>query len=112
MRSDDYGTTWTNLGIILKARPEHVACGTGNAYFVGGIGDVSAVLNDECTDLYIFFSQYSPTRRGRGCRWRVCRGRTAMIRWAASMCGSTESGRHPMWSTGPIPIPFLNRMTP
>jgi len=66
MRSHDYGTTWTNLGIILKARPDAVACGTGNAYFVGGIGDVSAVLNDDRTDLYIFFSQYSPNPSGQG----------------------------------------------
>ncbi len=66
MRSEDQGATWTNLGIILRARPERVACGTGNAYFVGGIGDISAVLNEDRTDLYIFFSQYSPTPSGQG----------------------------------------------
>lgn len=66
MRSEDQGATWTNLGIILRARPERVACGTGNAYFVGGIGDISAVLNEDRTDLYIFFSQYSPNPSGQG----------------------------------------------
>lgn len=66
MRSEDQGATWTNLGILLRAHPERVACGTGNAYFVGGIGDISAVLNEDRTDLYIFFSQYSPKPSGQG----------------------------------------------
>ena len=66
MRSDDYGVTWTDLGSILKADRNRIACDTGNAYFVGGIGDVSAVLNDDRTDLFIFFSQYSPNPSGQG----------------------------------------------
>jgi hypothetical protein len=90
MRSEDYGSTWTNLGIILRANPDRVACGTGNAYFVGGIGDVSAVLNQDRTDLYIFFSQYSPNPSGQGVS-------VARLPWAHR---DDPVGRVDVWADG------------
>jgi len=58
-RSRDRGETWEDLGIILEAPPGWYDCATPNQYFVGGVGDVSAVLDRESKDLYLYFSQYS-----------------------------------------------------
>ena len=58
-RSRDQGATWEDLGIILEAPPGWHTCTTPNRYFSGGVGDVSAVLDRESKDLYLYFSQYS-----------------------------------------------------
>jgi hypothetical protein len=58
-RSRDRGETWEDLGIILEAPPGWHDCATPNQYFVGGVGDVSAVLDRESKDVYLYFSQYS-----------------------------------------------------
>ena len=58
-RSRDGGETWEDLGIVLEAPPGLYNCGTPNAYFVGGVGDVNVLLDHESNDLYFFFSQYS-----------------------------------------------------
>jgi hypothetical protein len=58
-RSRDNGETWENLGIILEAPSGWYDCATPNQYFVGGVGDVSVMLDAESKDLYLYFSQYS-----------------------------------------------------
>ena len=58
-RSRDRGETWEDLGIILEAPPGWHDCATPNQYFVGGVGDVSVVLDRDSKDLYFYFSQYS-----------------------------------------------------
>jgi hypothetical protein len=58
-RSRDGGVTWEDLGIVLEAPPGLYNCGTPNAFFVGGVGDVNVLLDHESKDLYFFFSQYS-----------------------------------------------------
>jgi hypothetical protein len=58
-RSRDNGETWEDLGIILEAPPGWYDCDTPNQYFVGGVGDVSVLLDRESKDLYLYFSQYS-----------------------------------------------------
>jgi hypothetical protein len=58
-RSRDRGETWEDLGIILEAPLGWHACGTPNQYFVGGVGDVSVLLDRDSKDLYLYFSQYS-----------------------------------------------------
>jgi hypothetical protein len=58
-RSHDAGVTWEDLGPILEAPPGWHECATPNRYFVGGVGDVSVVLDQEGKYLYLFFSQYS-----------------------------------------------------
>lgn len=65
-RSTDQGRTWRDLGIILEAAPETLACATPNLYVAGGVGDVSAMLAPDRTDLFLFFSQYSriPAEQG------------------------------------------------
>ena len=65
-RSTDQGSTWTNLGIILEAPPGTLACGTSNQFFVGGVGDFSALLDADSRDVYIYFSQYGVATEDQG----------------------------------------------
>jgi hypothetical protein len=58
-RSVDRGTTWEDLGTVLDAPPDAAACGSQNRFVLGGVGDVSAVLDHDAQDLYLYFSQYS-----------------------------------------------------
>ncbi len=62
----DQGSTWANLGIILEMAPETMACDTSNEYFVGGVGDFSALLDRAHNDVYIYFSQYGREREDQG----------------------------------------------
>ena len=63
-RSDDRGQTWRDLGDILDAPPGTNACDSRNRFVLGGVGDVSAALDANAQDLYLFFSQY-PRDAGR-----------------------------------------------
>ena len=65
-RSRDNGDTWDDLGIILEAPPGWHDCATANQYFVGGVGDVSVLLDRESKDLYLYFSQYSKFPAAQG----------------------------------------------
>jgi hypothetical protein len=65
-RSADHGRTWEDLGIILEAPPGSLACGTPNQYFVGGVGDVGAVLDRDSVNLYLYFSQYQRAPSAQG----------------------------------------------
>ena len=58
-RSYDQGQTWEDLGIVLDAPERSAACGSSNRFVLGGVGDVSAVLDADKQDVYLFFSQYS-----------------------------------------------------
>lgn len=58
-RSLDKGRTWHDLGIVLEAPLDALRCDSANEYFVGGVGDFSAVLDAEGSHLYMFVSQYS-----------------------------------------------------
>ena len=65
-RSSDNGATWEDLGIVLEAPAGWHECRTINRYFVGGVGDVSVVLDRDSKDLYFYFSQYSKYRQAQG----------------------------------------------
>ena len=65
-RSQDQGRTWEDLGIILEAPLDTVACASRNRYVLGGVGDLTVMLNPEQTDLYLFFSQYTGDRSAQG----------------------------------------------
>jgi len=65
-RSNDQGRTWEDLGIILEAPLDTVACTSLNRYVLGGVGDLSVMLDPTQTDLYIFFSQYARDRTAQG----------------------------------------------
>jgi hypothetical protein len=58
LRSSDHGHTWEDLGIVLDAPARSEACESSNRFVLGGIGDVSAALDADSKDLYLYFSQY------------------------------------------------------
>ena len=58
MRSTNRGLTWKNLGTILSMRRNTEQCETPNRYFAGGVGDFSAMLDEDQEYLYFFYSQY------------------------------------------------------
>lgn len=57
-RSSDRGVTWTDLGIVVDAPRGTYECDTSNHYFVGGVGDLSAILDPHYRDVYLYYSQY------------------------------------------------------
>lgn len=58
-RSRDHGATWEWLGVLLETTRATYDCGTTNKYFVGGVGDMSVMLDPASRDLYVFYSEYS-----------------------------------------------------
>src|SRR5574341_1533853 len=58
LRSSDRGETWDDLGIVLDAPAGTEACGAANRFVLGGVGDVSAALDPDTRDIYLYFSQY------------------------------------------------------
>ncbi|MGH9350491.1 MAG: hypothetical protein ACRD26_24855 [Vicinamibacterales bacterium] len=89
-RSTDFGATWTNLGIILDLPPETFACSTSNRYFVGGVGDMSVLLDRRHRDFYIYFSQYARDRGQQGIG-------VARLAWADR---DAPIGKLSVWSGG------------
>jgi len=57
-RSRDQGRTWDDLGIVLDAPTDSARCQSTNRFVLGGVGDVSAMLDADGENLYLFFSQY------------------------------------------------------
>jgi hypothetical protein len=51
---------------ILDAPESTFVCNTNNRYFVGGVGDLSVVLDRSGQFLYVFFSQYGRTAVEQG----------------------------------------------
>lgn len=66
LRSTDRGATWEHLGIILDAPLDTAACRSSNRYILGGVGDLTAVLDRTRTDLFLFYSQYSKVAADQG----------------------------------------------
>ena len=66
LRSPDRGVTWHDLGIILDAPGGTEACASANRFVLGGVGDVTAVLDADKKDVYLYFSQYlrDPSAQG------------------------------------------------
>ncbi len=58
LRSRDRGETWADLGIVLDAPAGSEACGSQNRFVFGGVGDVTAALDPDTRDIYLYFSQY------------------------------------------------------
>jgi hypothetical protein len=73
-RSTDDGATWEDLGIIIDA-PAALDCSTPNEYFAGGAGDFTAVLDQNETDVYFFFTNYTGSTTSQGVA-------TARMPWA------------------------------
>jgi hypothetical protein len=94
-RSKDRGATWVDLGIVLEAPPGTNDCRTTNRYFVGGIGDLSVMLDSASRDLYFFYSQYV-----RASRWQGVT--VARMAWADrdAPVGKVMVWRDTMWAPG------------
>jgi hypothetical protein len=94
-RSEDFGASWEDLGIILEAPNGWFDCATTNRYFVGGVGDFSAVLDHESKDVYFFFSQYANRESTQGVS-------VARMAWAHR---DGPIGRVSVWWRGSIWLP-------
>ena len=57
-RSDDHGRSWVDLGPVLETPADSTRCVTNNHYFVGGVGDFSAVLDPDRLFVYLYYTQY------------------------------------------------------
>jgi hypothetical protein len=90
MRSVDDGQTWEDLGIVLDAPPGSEACQSGNRFVLGGIGDVTAALDADARDLYLYFSQYVQDGRSQGVA-------VARIAWADR---DAPAGKASIWNDG------------
>jgi hypothetical protein len=90
MRSTDHGATWTDLGIVIDAPPGNEACESANRFVLGGVGDVTAALDRDHRDLYLYFSQYSRDRASQGVA-------VARLAWADR---DQPAGKVTIWNAG------------
>lgn len=65
-KSGDHGKTWQDLGIILQARRNTSACESDNKFVIGGVGDLSVMLDANKNFLYFFYSQYPEAAASQG----------------------------------------------
>ncbi|HEU4891647.1 MAG TPA: hypothetical protein VFT47_08855 [Vicinamibacterales bacterium] len=96
-KSFDGGRSWIDLGFVIEAPPGSTQCQTANRYFVGGVGDCSAVLDQNRQWLYIFFSAYPRDIEGQGVA-------VARIRWSDR---DAPAGRVAVWNDGAWRYPVL-----
>jgi hypothetical protein len=66
LRSTDLGRTWDDLGIILDVPDDSSACESANRFVLGGVGDVTAALDPDTRDIYLYFSQYVRDAQSQG----------------------------------------------
>jgi len=115
-RSRDRGRTWESLGVLLEAPPDTHDCSSTNHYFVGGIGDLSAVLDADSRYVYFFVSTYHQATHLQGVSvarlaWAdrdVPEGNVAAWQdgiWRHAERGAPDGGG-PRWSY-PAPVPML-----
>jgi hypothetical protein len=55
----DDGQTWRDLGIVISAPEGYMRCDTANAFFAGGVGDFTAILDQEQRYVYFFYTAYA-----------------------------------------------------
>jgi hypothetical protein len=89
-RSSDRGQTWEPLGIILEMPSSTHACGSSNRFVLGGVGDVSVMLDAGNQDLYLFYSQYVRDAGSQGVA-------VARLAWADR---DQPTGRIAVWQDG------------
>ena len=89
-RSADRGATWEDLGIIIEGPQAGIACSSTNRFLMGGVGDVSAVLNADRSDLFLYFTQYPKAAAGQGVA-------VARLAWADR---DAPAGRVTVWNRG------------
>lgn len=90
MKSADHGHTWEDLGIILDALAGSEACDSANRFVLGGVGDVTAALDADRKDVYLYFSQYLRDGSSQGVA-------VARIAWADR---DAPVGKAAIWNDG------------
>lgn len=96
-RSTDRGATWENLGIILEAPPGTDVCESTNRFVYGGVGDVSAMVDRDWQDVYLYYSAYGRDPRTQGVA-------VARLAWADR---DSPRGRVTIWQGGAWVSPTL-----
>ena len=89
-KSTDRGRTWQDLGVVIQARQAAIACGSSNRYVIGGVGDLSVMLDANKQFLYIFYSQYPTRQESQGVA-------VARMAWADR---DRPTGRVEVWRSG------------
>ncbi len=89
-KSTDRGRTWQDLGIVLQATPDTTACDSPNRYVIGGVGDLSVMLDAGKKYLYVFYSQYQKQPDVQGVA-------VARLLWADR---DRPAGRVSIWRAG------------
>ena len=100
--STDLGVSWRNLGIIVEAPPGSEVCASSNQYVIGGAGDVSAMVDREWKDVYLYFSNYGRDPAAQGVI-------VARFPWADR---DAPSGRVTIWQDGVWLPPSPRPLTP
>lgn len=65
-KSTDNGRTWQDLGAVIQSSQSATACDSNNRYIIGGVGDLSVMLDPDKQYLYFFYSQYQQQREAQG----------------------------------------------
>jgi hypothetical protein len=89
-KSTDRGRTWTDLGPVIQAWQSSTACESRNGYVIGGVGDLSVMLDPEKAYLYFFYSQYQRDPGSQGVA-------VARMQWADR---DRPGGRIELWRSG------------
>jgi hypothetical protein len=89
-RSTDRGRTWQDLGAVIQSPQSATACWSTNRYIIGGVGDLSVMLDEDKKYLYIFYSQYQIQPQTQGVA-------VARMQWADR---DRPAGRLELWREG------------
>ncbi len=89
-KSTDRGRSWQDLGAVIQAPQSATACESSNRYIIGGVGDLSVMLDPDKEYLYIFYSQYQQQRTSQGVA-------VARMLWADR---DRPAGRLALWRDG------------
>jgi hypothetical protein len=89
-RSTNRGRTWEDIGVVIQARQSSIACASTNRYLIGGVGDLSVMLDHDRHYLYFFYSQYQQQADSQGVA-------VARLQWADR---DRPWGRIELWRDG------------
>jgi hypothetical protein len=89
-RSSDRGRTWQDLGPVIQAPQSTTACQSANRYIIGGVGDLSVMLDEDKQYLYFFYSQYQNQPQLQGVA-------VARMQWADR---DRPAGKLELWRDG------------
>jgi hypothetical protein len=89
-KSTDRGRTWRDIGAVIQSPQSATACNSKNRYIIGGVGDLSVMLDPDKQYLYFFYSQYQQQRESQGVA-------VARMLWADR---DRPAGRLDLWRDG------------